>query len=146
MNRRSHALALIAAVAITVACGGGSGGGSSPTAPSATGPSMPTVTIGDNNISPNVVRIDVNQQVRFVNNATRSVQIASDPHPTHEMCPPMNELGMLTPGQSRNTGSFTRSGTCTFHDHGNPENSAFRGTILVSVNEPGPGPVYATPF
>lgn len=145
MNRGLRLLALGATLALTAACGGGGYSGGSPTSPTGTGAAPPTVTIGGGGVSPSVVRVDTNQQVRFTNNGSRSIQIHSDPHPTHEMCPPLNELGMLAVGQSRNTGSFTRPGTCTYHDHGDPGNSAFRGTILVSVNEPGPGPVYTSP-
>jgi hypothetical protein len=94
-------------------------------------------------VSPSPVRIEVGQQVRFTNSGPRAVQVSSDPHPTHETCPPLNDVGMLPPGQSR-AATFTQRGTCTYHDHGFPEDDRFRGSILVGVAEPGPAPDYRT--
>ena len=53
-------------------------------------------------------------------------------------CPPMNSPGLLNPGASGLTGSFTLSGTCGFHDHQNPPpgNDSFQGFVLVDVSEP----------
>jgi plastocyanin len=142
MDARSGlaALALIA-----TACGGGTGSGSgNPTSPSPTpGGSQTTVTIAAGGVNPTQLRIEVGQQVQFVNSATQNIQIASDPHPTHGSCPPLDQLGMLTPGQSRAV-TFTQRGTCTYHDHGRPEDSRFRGSILIGVTEPGPAPDYRT--
>jgi plastocyanin len=131
---------------VAAACGGGtggSGGGSSPTGPSAPGGSRTTITIDASGVSPAQVRIDVGQQVDFVNRAPRGVEVTSDPHPTHELCPPINQLGMVASGQTR-TVTFTQRGTCTYHDHTNPDDARFRGAILIGVNEPGPAPDYRT--
>lgn len=139
MNART----LVAGAALLAASCGGGYGGNGPTAPSTPSASLSTVTITSAGVSPAQIRIEVGQQVQFVNNATRGVQVASDPHPTHTLCPPVNEIGMLSPGQSR-TATFAQRGTCTYHDHGNPDDARFRGTILVGVNEPGPAPDYRT--
>lgn len=130
------------AAAVAACSGGGGSGGGTPTSP--TGVPAATITIGGAGVSPNVVRIDTGQMVRFTNSSSRSVEMHSDPHPTHETCPPLNEVGVLTSGQSRMSGVFTRAGTCTYHDHNRPEDGTLRGTILVAVSEPGPGPVYRT--
>lgn len=133
------------AIGIAACGGGGGGGGSSPTAPSPPPPSGvgATITLTANGVSTQTVRIEVGQQVMFVNNGGRGVAVTSDPHPTHENCPPLNEVGFVMPGQSR-AATFTQRGTCSFHDHDNPDDMRFRGNILVGVAEPGPSPDYRT--
>jgi plastocyanin len=141
MNLRSvlAGLALLAA-----ACGGGGSGGGSPTGPSTGGGSQtPTITIGAQGVNQQQIRIEVGQTVQFTNNATRNVEIQSDPHEVHNLCPPLN-IGAITPGQTRPSATFTVRGTCTFHDHTNANDGRFRGTILVGVQEPGPAPDYRT--
>jgi plastocyanin len=139
------AWSVLAGVAIiAAACGGGGGGGNSPTGPSAPSGSQNTVTIGGSGVTPSTIRIEVGQSVQFANNASRNVEVQSDPHEVHDLCPPLNAVGMLAPGQNRATGAFTIRGTCTYHDHGNPDDGRFRGTILVGVQEPGPAPDYRT--
>lgn len=135
-------LFVICAVLAVVACSGGGGGGGTSTSPSTTPPPggpAATITITSSGVSPEQVRIEVNQTVRFTNNSQRTVEIHSDPHPTSDLCPPLNEVGVLVPGQSHPTGLLTRARTCTFHDHANPD-SGIRGTILVGVSEPSPAP------
>jgi hypothetical protein len=43
----------------------------------------------------------------------------------------MNEVGAVTPGQSRQTGPFPTARTCGYHDHGQPTNAALQGTIVI---------------
>ena len=137
------------AIAVAVACGGGGGGGGTPPAGPSPSPAPPTggvgatITMTTNGVSTQMTRIDVGQQVMFTNTGGRNIAVTSDPHPTHELCPPINEVGMLAPGQSRSA-RFTQRGTCSFHDHDNPDDNRFRGTILVGVTEPGPSPDYRT--
>jgi hypothetical protein len=69
--------------------------------------------------------------VTFVNNDTRTHTIASDPVDLHTQCPPVNRIGVLQPGESRDTSTLTVAGTCGFHDHGNPSDTAFQGRIIV---------------
>jgi plastocyanin len=140
MNARSvlAGMALLAA-----ACGGGGGsGGGSPTGPTGGG-GPATITITSSGISQQQVRIEVGQQVQFSNSSSRNVDIESDPHNVHNLCPPVN-VGTMTPGQSRTSNTFTVRGTCSYHDHTNPDDTRFRGTILVGVTEPGPAPDYRT--
>ena len=103
------------------------GCGSSPNAPSAAA----TITIGPNGVSPKDVRIRAWNFVAFVNNDTRPHTIASDPVDLHTQCPPVNRVGVLQPGESRETSTLTVGGTCGFHDHGNPSDTAFQGRIIV---------------
>jgi len=104
-----------------------SGCGSSPSAPSAAA----TITIGPNGVSPKDVRIRAWNFVTFVNNDTRTHTIASDPVDLHTQCPPVNRVGILLPGESRDTSTLTVAGSCGFHDHGNPSDTAFQGRIIV---------------
>ena len=112
--------AIIAALLLT-------GCGSSPSAPSGAA----TVTIGPNGVSPKDVRIRAWNFVTFINNDTRTHTIASDPVDLHSECPPVNRVGTLLPGESRDTSTLTVAGRCGFHDHGNPSDTAFQGRIIV---------------
>ena len=122
-------------LSLFVACGSDDGGGSGgPTTPSGSGPgpSGATITVGTNGaVSPSTVSIAVGQSVTFVNNDSRSHELASDPHPAHTNCPSINALGMVGPGQTKLTNSFSGAGTCGFHDHNDPDNAALKGTITI---------------
>jgi plastocyanin len=91
-----------------------------------------TVTISATGaVSPNSVTIAVGGRVTFVNQHNQFHEMASDPHPDHTDCPPMNSVGPLGPGQSRQTGAFNTARTCGYHDHGDPDNGNLRGTIVI---------------
>ena len=47
--------------------------------------------------------------VTFVNQDSVNHDIASNPHPTHTDCPEINQVGSLTPGQSKQTAAFGAS-------------------------------------
>ena len=57
--------------------------------------------------------------------------MASDPHPSHSDCPQINQVGVIQPGNNRQTGNLTIARTCGFHDHADPSNDALRGTIRI---------------
>jgi len=131
------ALLAAATAAALVSCGGGS---SSPTgstqviSPSTgtTGPSGATVTITAAGVSPSSVSITVGQSVTFINNDTRSHEMASDPHPTHGTCPGIeNGIGTLAAGQTKLTQGFSTAGTCGYHDHLNSSTASLMGTITI---------------
>jgi plastocyanin len=124
---------MLAAAMLVGGCGGSS---SSPTSPStgggSAGPSGATITIGSNGaVSPSQVTINVGQSVTFVNNDTRLHDMASNPHPAHTECPPMNAAGALSPGQTKLTNAFTVARTCGFHDHNNPDSAGLQGSIII---------------
>jgi plastocyanin len=144
---RSTWMTIVAVGALTAtmaACGGGSDG---PTAPSDGGgggtgggggsgggglPTMATITIGaDGNVSPATVTIAVGGRVTFVNNHNRNHDMASDPHPSHQDCPPMDQVGFMTPGQSRTSGNFNTARRCGFHDHNEPSTTGLQGAIII---------------
>ena len=112
------------------ACAGGDGG--TPTAPgSGPGPSGATITIADGRVTPAAVTINVGQSVTFVNNNGRGHNVTSDPHPDHTDCPAINAVGNMTSGQTRLTNAFTTARTCGFHNHDDPDNANFRGSIVI---------------
>lgn len=136
MNTRT----LVGGVAATVLAGVmvGCGGSSSPTAPgdggtnpgSGSGGVGATLTIGTGGITPTSVTISAGQSVMLVNNDSKAHDIASNPHPAHTDCPALN-FGTLSPGQSRTSSAFTTARTCGFHDHLDPQNTAWQGQVTV---------------
>jgi plastocyanin len=129
------ALVLAAAGAFTTGACGDSSSPSTPSSPVPTATPPPggavTVTISGGATSPKQVEINVGQRVAFVNNDTVAHEIASNPHPIHTDCPPINEVGGLAPGTARLTGAFTVARTCGYHDHGMPDNTSLQGTIII---------------
>jgi hypothetical protein len=69
--------------------------------------------------------------VTFVNNHSRPHDMSSDPHPEHTDCPPLDQVGFLTPGQSRTSGNFNTVRTCGFHDHNEPSTTGLQGRITI---------------
>jgi plastocyanin len=77
------------------------------------------------------VTVPAGSRVTFVNNHTASHEMTSDPHPDHTICPPLNQVGNLSPGQSRTSGNLNTVRVCTYHDHLNDGNENLQGTIRV---------------
>jgi len=112
------------------ACGGGDG--VTPTGPGSTpGPSGATITIAEGRVTPASVTINVGQSVTFINNNGRGHNVTSDPHPNHTDCPAINAVGNMTNGQTRLTNALTTARTCGFHNHDEPDNANFRGSIII---------------
>lgn len=132
-KKRTCVAQICAALAATVAIAGGcsKGTGTSTSPSSGNGPVGATITITSSGVTPKNVTINNGEVVTFVNGDTRNHEIASNPHLAHTDCPPINALGILTPGQTRNTGTFTTSRTCGFHDHLDDTNTALQGTITI---------------
>jgi hypothetical protein len=142
---------LIAALIPAGNCGGGGGGyNNTPTTPSTpstggnTGAAVITILSGGT-LDQKEVRIDVRQQVRFVNQDSRAHQPQSNPHLQHTDCPAINSVGVIQPGESRMTGTFDVEKACGFHDHMNPDSTNLGGTIRVAGAEGPAGPVYIKP-
>jgi hypothetical protein len=110
-------------------------GGFTYTAPAPPPPPPPstvvTITITPAGVSPTDITISPGTRVRFVNNDVLPHQIGSDPHPEHTLCPPINDVGLLLPGQSRETAVFSVIRSCGYHDHNDPDNPLWTGTIQV---------------
>jgi len=113
----------------------GSCGGSAPSSPSSGGPPSPnpgiTVTITSSGVNPKQLQVPQGTRVLFTNNDTRDRQMYSDPHPEHTDCPEINNVGLLSPGQTKETGNLNTVRTCGYHDHGNPDDARFKGSIII---------------
>jgi plastocyanin len=116
-----------ACVALCASCGGSSG----PTSPSP--PSNPhRITISSNGaVGPTELVVPPGTRVLFINNDSRRHDVTSDPHPDHNLCPEINQVGLLQPGQMRETGNLVAVRTCGFHDHENPDNQLLTGRIVI---------------
>jgi plastocyanin len=107
----------------------GCGGGSTPPAPSP--PANPNVvTITSAGVSPKQITGDQGARVLFINNDSRAHNMASDDHPDHLECPAINQVGLLQPGQQRETGNMVIVRTCGYHDHDNPDINNLKGQII----------------
>jgi plastocyanin len=118
--------ALVAFAVLAAACSGSSGSGTTPSQTPAA-----TITITASGVNPRSVTVPRGSQVQFVNNDTRAHDMDSDPHPEHTDCPPINAVGFLNPGQSRQTENLNTPRTCGFHDHGDPTNANLHGSIVI---------------
>ncbi|HET7217814.1 MAG TPA: hypothetical protein VFJ02_07185 [Vicinamibacterales bacterium] len=122
-------LAFAVAVVLIGSCGGG-GSPSSPTPPPVSNPNVITIGSGAM-VSPKELTVAPGSRVLFVNNDSRRHDMSSDDHPDHLECPPLNQVGVLNPGQSRESGNLVTVRTCGFHDHDDPTNNNLRGRIVI---------------
>ena len=119
--------AVVVLLAFCAACGSDS----APSNPN--NPTNPfTFTISSSGIvSPKQLTVPPGTRVLFVNSHSRRHDMTSDPHPDHLDCPELNQVGVLNPGQSRETGNLVIVRTCGFHDHDDPDNVNLRGSIII---------------
>lgn len=123
-----------AAIVLSLIVGGVACGGSgSPSAPAGNDGSIAaTITIdATGNVTPKDVTVPAGSRVTFTNNHTADHQMASDPHPEHTLCPSLNTVGFVSPGQSRTSSNLNTPMTCTYHDHINDTDARLKGTIRV---------------
>ncbi len=125
--RASVRLAIVGAAAILATCGGGT----SPSAPSTPDNSNRFTISAAGVLSPSELVVAPGARVLFINNHAQRHQMSSDPHPEHSDCPAINQVGLLTQGQSRETGNLIETRTCGVHDHENPDNQSLRGRIVI---------------
>jgi plastocyanin len=103
----------------------------SSSSPSSNTPTV-TITIANNTATPKNVAVARGSQVTFTNNDATPHEMTSDPHPEHTDCPEINQVGVLNPGQSRQTGNMTTNRTvCGFHDHLHPDVAGLQGSISI---------------
>jgi plastocyanin len=123
--------ATAAALAFVVAACGGGGTTPSPTPTPGDGGTNSTVTIANNAVSPKNITVTRGSRVTFVNNDSQSHEMESDPHPVHTDCPEINQVALLSPGQSRQTGTLNTVRTCGYHDHNRDTVESLQGTITI---------------
>jgi hypothetical protein len=105
----------VAGLVVAAACGKG------PTQPEPQPtPTGPTVTITSTGASPRAIEIPVGGRLTIINNDGAAHDMTSDPHPSHEDCPPLNDIGFLNPGQRRTSGNLVEARVCGMHDHLHP--------------------------
>jgi plastocyanin len=120
----------ILAAAVLGSCGGNSPPSPSPGPPGGSNSGI-TVTITSSGVSPKQITVSQGTRVLFVNNDVQSRQINSDPHPEHTNCVEINNIGLISPGQTKETGNLNTVKTCGYHDHGNPDDARFKGSIII---------------
>jgi plastocyanin len=128
MSRNSRRLAMVALAAAIIACN------KSPTVPSpGDTPQVQTntITITASGASPRNIQVALGTRVLIINNDSRSHNMTSDPHPDHNDCPDLNQIGFLSSGQSRESGNLVVARTCGFHDHDNPGQANLQGQIVI---------------
>ena len=111
------------------------GGGSTPAGPSSPGGSGGnaniTITVTSTGVTPKQLTVPQGTRVLFTDNDTRTREMTSDPHPEHTDCLEINNIGFISPGQTKETGNLNTVRTCGYHDHGNPEDARFKGQIII---------------
>ena len=135
MTRRDAFVLTVFAVITVAGCGGGSGSPGSPSG-SEGGTTNPlpgeaaTINILGSGVTPRVVTVPVGSRVNFVNQSGNNIEVSSNPHPIHTECPALN-IGVLSPGQTGQTGVFNTARTCSYHDHGRSEDERWQGSIVI---------------
>lgn len=121
--------ALIVCAALALAtCGGKSANPGAPTP--ADNPVQMTIS-ASGVLTPSELVVSPGTRVLFINNHSQRHHMSSDPHPDHGDCPPIDQVGVLSQGQRRETGNLITVRTCGLHDHDDAENPALRGRIIV---------------
>jgi hypothetical protein len=116
-------------LAIVSGCGGG-GGPSSPSPPPSSNPHRIIIS-ASGAVSPAELIVPPGTRVLFINNHSRRHDMTSDQHPDHLDCPEINQVGVLQPNQSRETGNLVAVRTCGFHDHDLPDDPLLKGRIII---------------
>ena len=102
------------------------------TVPSPAAPAEITISVTATGFKPKDAELAVGGRARFENIDDRLHSIASNPLLTHADCPPINEVGVLVPGQSKMTGAVTEAKTCGYHDTASEgSGQVLMGTITV---------------
>jgi plastocyanin len=121
----------IAIATALVACSGDDNDGTPTTPGGGGGTPTTTITITSSGVNPKAITVAAGSRVTFVNNDSVNHTMNSDPHPTHTDCPPINDVGFITPGQSKLTGNLNTVRTCGYHDHDRPADTSLQGTIQI---------------
>ena len=85
------------------------------------------VTYNSSGFNPSVININKGDTVKFVNESSGSMWVASDPHPVHTDYSAFDAQKNYSNGESYSF-TFTESGAYEYHNHVNP---SMRGTVIV---------------
>jgi len=123
----------LALLALSTACGGSDDETSSPAVVCDAGT---TIAIAAPGAAPACIRAAPSATVTITNPRATTVEIRSNPHPTHGSCPEIDATAPIPAGGSVAVVMIT-VGTCRFHDHadGTPV-----GIIQVGSGTPTPVP------
>ena len=124
---RPHKGAVCLVVLLGTSCGGANG---PPTGPDSAA-TEPTVRVTARGFEPFTVVVAVGGRVRFENADDRPHSIRSNPIDTHADCPPINEVGLLSSGQSKVTGRLLEPRACNYHDELSETSQLLTGTITI---------------
>jgi plastocyanin len=136
-QRFAAAFSIVALALLVSACGGNDNPGTGPSGGGGgggggTGNATATITITASGVSPKEVTVAPGSRVAFVNNDSRSHDMASNPHPTHGDCPAIEQgVGFIQTGQTKLTDNLNVVRVCGYHDHNQPDVVALQGTIRV---------------
>jgi hypothetical protein len=100
------------------------------------------VALTPNGLSATSIHVAQGAQIRFTNGDLAPHQIASNPEPANSDCPELNGPVMLQ-NQSFTATMRNADITCGFHDHLNPTDTRFQGTIIVGTGAMAPTPMPA---
>ena len=129
----TFAAAAFAAACLAAGCGGSSTGPSSSGGGNSGGggsTNTTTITLTSAGASPKDITVSAGSRVTFINNDSQPHDMDSNPHPEHTDCPPLN-VGFIAAGAQGVTQNLNTARTCGFHDHNQPSNTAFQGTIRI---------------
>ena len=107
------------------------GGSSAPSSPTPAENPNQMVISASGVLTPKEITVSAGSRVLFINSHSRTHQMTSDPHPDHDQCPEINQVGLLSPGQRRETGNLVTVRTCGLHDHDDPDNANLKGRIII---------------
>ena len=131
-------LGILSMAIVLPSCGGSSPGSPSPAPnPNPTPPTPPastevrtdTITITAAGVAPKEIVVSRGTKVTFINNDAPH-DMDSDPHPIHTDCPELN-VGFFGIGQTGISQPLNTVRTCRYHDHNQPTNSLFQGSIRI---------------
>jgi hypothetical protein len=124
--------AVLACLMALVACGSDSSSGTTgPTGGCTPSTNANTLVIQNNTICPQTLTVSRGSQVTILNSDSRNHEMDSDPHPEHTDCPELNQIGFLSPGQSRVSGNLNTARKCGMHDHSSPDTASLKATITI---------------
>jgi hypothetical protein len=121
-------LAIGCIVSTFAGCGSGSTPATTPT--QTTNPNQLIITAAGV-LNANQITISQGSRVLFINQDSQAHLMFSDPHPEHTDCPEINQVGMLQPGEQRETGNLVTVRSCGVHDHNLPDVNGLKAQIII---------------